>query len=91
MVHGLRPHLLVQGAPSPGRAPRAFTTRRSSWAELLKRVFVIDALVRPHCGGGERKLISIVGFWGATSTTRTEPGSTKASDRTRPMAGRSRE
>jgi len=32
---------------------------RSSWAELLQRVFAIDALVCPHCGGS-RKLIALI-------------------------------
>ena len=32
---------------------------RSTWAERMKRVFAIDVLVRPHCGGA-RKLISLL-------------------------------
>jgi hypothetical protein len=49
---------------SPGASePSARLTRRiqrpirHSWAELLKRVFEIDVLVRPHCGAA-RKLIA---------------------------------
>ena len=51
--------LIVPNAPSAGRAPSAFTGRYTSWAELSKRVFAIDALVCPHCGG-KRKLIALI-------------------------------
>jgi hypothetical protein len=42
---------------APGRKPRHPT--RTSWAELMKRVFEIDVLVCPHCGG-RRKLIAFL-------------------------------
>ena len=32
---------------------------RTSWAELMKRVFEIDVLICPHCGG-PRKLIAFL-------------------------------
>ncbi len=35
----------------------ALRPQRSKWAELLKRLFEIDALIRPYCGG-QRKLRS---------------------------------
>jgi hypothetical protein len=31
-----------------------------SWAELLKRVFRLDALKCPHCRGGRRRLIAMI-------------------------------
>lgn len=34
-------------------------TRRATWAELLQRVFAIDVLTCPHCGG-KRKLIALI-------------------------------
>jgi hypothetical protein len=46
--------------PSPADDPERPTLskrKRLSWAELLKRVFAIDALVCPRCGG-PRKLIA---------------------------------
>ena len=51
--------LIVPNASSAGGAPSAFTSRYTSWAELSKRVFAIDALVCPHCGG-KRKLIALI-------------------------------
>ena len=42
---------------APGKRRRA--GRRYSWAELLKRVFLIDALVCPRCGG-KRKLLAAI-------------------------------
>jgi hypothetical protein len=44
--------------PSPELVPRS--RRPFSWAELLKRVFRIDALVCDHCGGARRVLAAIV-------------------------------
>jgi hypothetical protein len=45
----------------PPEAPSGSTStsRRLSWAELLERVFEIDVLVCPHCGG-RRELISTI-------------------------------
>jgi hypothetical protein len=43
-------------APNPERAPRP---RRYSWAELMQRVFSIDVLLCPHCGG-RRRLLSFL-------------------------------
>jgi hypothetical protein len=34
-------------------------SRRATWAELLQRVFAIDVLTCPHCGG-KRKLIALI-------------------------------
>jgi len=51
--------LVVPGSParrlSTVRTPR----RRLTWAELLKRVFAIDVLTCPDCGG-RRKLIALI-------------------------------
>jgi hypothetical protein len=33
--------------------------RRYPWAELLRRVFRVEVLVRPHCGGARRLLAAI--------------------------------
>ena len=41
----------------PGK--RRHGRRRYSWAELLRRVFLIDVLVCPHCGGRRRLLAAI--------------------------------
>jgi len=46
----------AEGCPTPPRRP---STRRATWAELLKRVFAIDALECPHCRG-RRKLIALI-------------------------------
>ena len=46
------------GAHGP-EAQRRENTRRSTWAELLKRVFAIDVLECPHCGE-RRKLIAMI-------------------------------
>lgn len=58
--------LVVPGAtnaPSPEPplplAVKAHAPSRSSWADLLRRVFFIDALVCPHCDG-PRKLIALL-------------------------------
>jgi hypothetical protein len=40
-------------------AAKALRPSHSSWAELLKRAFEIDALTCPYCGG-ERKLIALL-------------------------------
>ena len=45
---------------APGhRGRRAVVVRRYAWAELLRRVFEIEALVCPHCGGVRRLLAAI--------------------------------
>ena len=41
----------------PGK--RRSGRRRYSWAELLRRVFLIDVLVCPRCGGTRRLLAAI--------------------------------
>ena len=48
----------------PGPATRLRTSPRTprqrlTWAELLKRVFAIDVLTCPHCGG-PRKLVALI-------------------------------
>jgi hypothetical protein len=48
----------------PGSLPRMRTSPRTprqrlTWAELVKRVFAIDVLTCPHCGG-PRKLIALI-------------------------------
>jgi len=42
-----------------GRTPPKVPTRRSLWAELLQRVFEVDALRCPRCGGRMRVLAAI--------------------------------
>jgi hypothetical protein len=48
----------------PGSLPRLRTSPRTprqrlTWAELRKRVFAIDVLTCPHCGG-PRELIALI-------------------------------
>ena len=45
--------------PSQSLAAAALRPHRSKWADLLKRVFKIDALTCPYCGG-KRKLIALI-------------------------------
>ena len=40
-------------------AAKALRPSRSKWADLLQRVFEIDALRCPYCGG-KRKLIALL-------------------------------
>ncbi len=50
----------IPHAPSGSRQDRsAVGRRRYRWAELLRRVFEIDVLVCPHCGGARRLLAAI--------------------------------
>ena len=51
-------HGRADGSPEPSPAPAAPPRRRRrySWAELLRRVFLIDVLVCQHCGGPRRLL-----------------------------------
>ncbi|MCB9879403.1 MAG: transposase [Planctomycetes bacterium] len=50
----------VPHAPNGGRPGCAtMRRRRYPWAELLRRVFAIDVLVCPHCGGVRRLLAAI--------------------------------
>ena len=44
----------AETAPSPAQAKK-----RATWAELLKRVFEIDVLTCPWCGG-QRRLIALI-------------------------------
>ena len=51
---------VVPHAPNGGRPARAVGPRRRyPWAELLRRVFEVDVLVCPHCGGVRRLLAAI--------------------------------
>src|SRR5574341_1810976 len=38
------------------RSPGSLRPGRRSWAELLRRVFAVDALVCPRCAGPRRRL-----------------------------------
>jgi len=64
--NGAAVELAVAGTPAPPDAPEPVTPaepgspkarRRSAWARVLKRVFEVDPLVCPRCGG-ERKGIA---------------------------------
>ena len=39
--------------------PCSVVASRYSWAELLRRVFEVEVLVCPHCGGARRLLAAI--------------------------------
>lgn len=43
------------------RAPKKDLRRRTAWADLLQRVFEVDALCCPRCGGRMRILSTITG------------------------------
>jgi len=46
-------------SPSCAAPPSESSAQRATWAELLKRVFALDVLECPHCGG-RRKLIALI-------------------------------
>ena len=53
---------LPASSPSPdaeSERPERTTRQRLSWAELLARVFLIDVLRCPHCGG-RRRILSFI-------------------------------
>lgn len=60
LVDRARASTVTAGA-APGRAvaPPKTSTRRSQWADLLQRVFEVDALCCPDCGGRMRVLAAI--------------------------------
>jgi hypothetical protein len=45
-------------SPAPGAATRSHSSR-STWAELLRRVFALDLLTCPHCGGPRRLIAQL--------------------------------
>jgi hypothetical protein len=45
--------------PKRGDAPSTVSTRRTPWADLLQRVFEVDALCCPRCGGRMHVLAAI--------------------------------
>ena len=45
--------------PAQSLAAKALRSTRSSWAELLRRVFEIEVLTCPYCGA-RRKLIALL-------------------------------
>jgi hypothetical protein len=51
------PHQPPADAPVPDRPHRAALRRR--WAELIRRVYEVDPLLCPHCGG-EMRVISFI-------------------------------
>jgi hypothetical protein len=52
------PEMLTDGA-SPVQEPPSRRPRRLAWAELMRRVFAIDVLECPRCGGSLRILAAI--------------------------------
>ena len=44
---------------SPTAQESPARTRRLRWAELLRRVFAVDVLTCPHCGGARRLIATI--------------------------------
>ncbi len=57
-IDALRRRSSVPHAPGHRRR-RASGVRRYPWAELLRRVFEVEVLVCPHCGGAQRLLAAI--------------------------------
>jgi hypothetical protein len=49
----------AEAEPSRGDASSKVPTRRTLWADLLQRVFEVDALCCPRCGGHMRVLAAI--------------------------------
>ena len=49
----------ANGTPGCAARPPLASSTRSTWAQLLRRVFAIDVLACPHCGG-RRKLIALL-------------------------------
>ncbi len=50
----------ASGSPdSPAALQSPARTRRLRWAEPLRRVFAVDVLTCPHCGGA-RRLIAMI-------------------------------
>ena len=45
--------------PVPASEEAVLRPRRLAWAELLRRVFAVDVLECPHCGGRMRLLAAI--------------------------------
>jgi|688.fasta_scaffold22655_3 hypothetical protein len=45
-------------SPAPGAATRSDSSR-STWAELLRRVFALNVLTCPHCGGPRRLIAQL--------------------------------
>jgi hypothetical protein len=54
-----RSHRHAPGSLTDGSLPPAHAKKRATWAELLKRVFEIDVLNCPWCGG-QRRLIALI-------------------------------
>ena len=55
---GASPRALAASEPAPGQ-PKARTARYLLWHELLRRVFEIDVLACPKCGGRLRLLCTV--------------------------------
>jgi len=49
----------VEAVRSPAADARGSRARRLAWAELLRRVFAVDVLECPRCGGRLRLLAAI--------------------------------
>ena len=50
---------IAEAQPERGDTPSKVRTRRYVWADLLQRVFEVDALCCPRCGGRMRVLAAI--------------------------------
>ncbi len=38
------------------------TPTRSTWARLIKKVYEVDPLICPHCGG-QMRFLAVIGGW----------------------------
>ena len=60
-TRGLRARTTATGAADPGPTPAARTARRR-WAALIKRIWQVDPLACPRCGG-PMKILSFINPW----------------------------
>jgi hypothetical protein len=59
-VPAVRSHAaFAPGSPTAPSTSSHSHSRRSTWAELLRRVFAVDVLTCPHCGGPRRLIAHI--------------------------------
>jgi len=80
--HGLRSHIVPTPLDPASTTPPIAPKRPKSmpWADLLMRVWRIDALRCPYCGGRMRVICAISDPDAITADTEPRPQSTRTSD-----------